>query len=223
MKLPMNDRRGYELAKRSIDVLVSAVLLVLTLPLLAAVSITIQLTMGRPVLFRQLRPGRDGRPFTLVKFRTLATAAPGDDRVADDERLTKVGRILRSTSLDELPTLWNVLLGQMSLVGPRPLLMQYLDRYTPEQAERMLVPPGITGWAQVNGRNAISWPDKFELDRWYVHNRGLLLDLRILGRTLLKVFRREGISAAGSATMPEFMGQTAPEPAPPDASGYGER
>ncbi|HYJ80566.1 MAG TPA: sugar transferase [Longimicrobiaceae bacterium] len=159
---------------------------------------------GPPVLFRQARPGRDGVVFELVKFRTMRH--PDATHVTDADRLTSVGRFLRSTSLDELPTLWNVVRGDMSLVGPRPLLMQYLERYDPEQARRHEVRPGVTGWVQVNGRNALSWDEKFALDVWYVDHVSLLLDLRILLGTLGAVLARKGISAGGQATMPEFMG-----------------
>jgi len=163
--------------------------------------------MGRPVLFKQMRPGLNGKPFYMYKFRTMTYERDEQGTLLSDElRLTGLGRFLRSTSLDELPELFNILKGDMSLVGPRPLLMQYLDRYTPEQARRHEVKPGITGWAQVNGRNAISWEEKFALDVWYVDNCSLWLDMKILLMTLVKVFKREGISAAGEATMPEFMG-----------------
>ena len=157
--------------------------------------------MGSPVFFRQTRPGYLGRPFTVVKFRTMTTGEGGDD-----VRLTRLGRLLRKTSLDEIPQLWNVLRGELSLVGPRPLLMQYLERYTPEQARRHEVLPGMTGWAQINGRNAISWEEKFALDVWYVDHWSLTLDLKILLQTIRKIVRREGISAPGVATMTEFMG-----------------
>jgi len=166
--------------------------------------------MGSPVPFRQLRPGKNGKPFVLYKFRTMLDKRDGSgDLLTDNARLTRIGRFLRSTSLDELPELFNVLKGDMSLVGPRPLLMQYLDRYTPEQARRHEVKPGLTGWAQVNGRNAITWEDKFRLDVWYVDHQSLWLDLKIIGMTVLKVIRREGISEAGHATAQEFMGSHA--------------
>ncbi len=159
------------------------------------------------IIFRQTRIGLHGRPFTLYKFKTMRDPLPGEDPLATDaERLTRLGRILRATSLDELPTLWNVLKGDMRLVGPRPLLPEYLPRYTPEQRRRHDVKPGITGWAQVNGRNAISWEEKFRLDVWYVDNRSLWLDLRILARTVLQVLARRGVSAPGHATMPAFGG-----------------
>jgi lipopolysaccharide/colanic/teichoic acid biosynthesis glycosyltransferase len=163
--------------------------------------------MGPPVFFRQLRPGLHGRPFRVVKFRTMADARDARGGLLPDAaRLTAVGRVLRATSLDELPQLWNVLRGELSLVGPRPLLMQYLPRYSPEQARRHDVLPGVTGWAQVHGRNALSWEDKFALDVWYVDHWSPWLDLRILAATLLHVARREGISQPGHATMPEFLG-----------------
>jgi lipopolysaccharide/colanic/teichoic acid biosynthesis glycosyltransferase len=163
--------------------------------------------MGSPVLFRQTRPGRHGKPFTMIKLRTMRDAT--DDKgtpLADAERLTQLGRFLRSSSLDELPELWNVLKGEMSLVGPRPLLMDYLPLYSPEQGRRHDVRPGVTGWAQINGRNAINWEQKFALDVWYVDNQSLLLDLRILWLTIRKVIKRDGISATGEATMPRFTG-----------------
>lgn len=162
---------------------------------------------GAPVLFRQQRPGRHGRPFVIYKFRTMRELRDTEGRLLPDaQRLTHLGRFLRATSLDELPELFNVLKGEMSLVGPRPLLMEYLERYTPEQARRHEVKPGITGWAQVHGRNAITWEEKFKLDVWYVDHHSLGLDLKILWLTLVKVLRREGISASGHATMPEFQG-----------------
>lgn len=161
--------------------------------------------MGRPIFFKQVRPGLYGKPFVLYKFRTMLDLRDQTGKMLPDERrLTSFGRWLRSTSLDELPVLFNVLKGDMSLVGPRPLLMEYLDRYTPEQARRHEVKPGITGWAQINGRNAISWEEKFALDVWYVDNWSLLLDFRIIFLTILKVLKHEGISADGYATMPEF-------------------
>jgi lipopolysaccharide/colanic/teichoic acid biosynthesis glycosyltransferase len=190
--------------KAVIDRVGAALGLVVCFPLLAVVAAAVLVTLGRPVFLRQRRPGRGGRPFEIVKFRTMREG-PGSDA----ERLSRFGGFLRSTSLDELPELWNVLRGEMSLVGPRPLLPQYLDRYTPEQARRHEVKPGLTGWAQVNGRNALSWDERFALDVWYVDHWSLFLDLRILARTLPAVFRRRGISAPGSATMPEFRGNEA--------------
>ncbi len=178
----------------------------LALPLLALAWL-IRHKLGSPVLFRQVRPGLHGRPFTMVKFRTMTDErGPDGDLLPDAQRLTAFGRFLRASSLDELPELWNVLKGEMSLVGPRPLLMEYLTLYTPEQARRHKVRPGITGWAQVNGRNAISWADKFALDVWYVDHRSLCLDVQILWRTVRKVLVRDGISAAGEATMTKFTG-----------------
>lgn len=188
-----------------LDVAGAAVGLVLTSPLQVAAAVAVRRQLGSPVLFRQQRPGLGGRPFTTLKFRTMRAARPGEDvLVSDPDRLTPLGRMLRSTSVDELPELWNVLRGDMSLVGPRPLLMEYLSRYSPNQARRHEVQPGITGWAQVNGRNAISWEEKFQLDVWYVDHVSLALDLRILWRTLRAVVEREGISAAGHETAPEF-------------------
>jgi lipopolysaccharide/colanic/teichoic acid biosynthesis glycosyltransferase len=197
----------YRFTKRLLDVAVSLCVLLPALPILIIIYGCIRVTMGAPVLFRQLRPGLHGRPFNLIKFRTMRQLAPGEDAAATDAfRLTRLGRTLRALSLDELPTLFNVLGGSMSLVGPRPLLMQYLERYSPEQSRRLDVRPGVTGWAQVNGRNAISWEEKFMLDVWYVDNRSFGLDLKILWLTALSVVKREGISHAGEATMPEFMG-----------------
>ncbi len=196
--------------KRIFDLIAASLgLLVLSLPLLA-LAWQVRRKLGSPVLFTQVRPGFRGKPFRMVKFRTMT-----DERDAcgallpDAQRLTTFGRFLRASSLDELPELWNVLRGEMSLVGPRPLLMEYLPLYSPEQARRHEVPPGITGWAQVNGRNAISWADKFALDVWYVDHRSLWLDVRILWLTVRKVLVRDGISAAGEATMPRFEGDKA--------------
>lgn len=188
--------------KRVIDVTVSAVGLVVTAPIMAATAVAVAISMGRPVLFRQQRPGKDGRIFELVKFRSMRK--PDATHTTDAERLTPTGRFLRSTSLDELPTLWNVLKGDMSLVGPRPLLVEYLDRYTPEQARRHEVRPGVTGLAQVSGRNAITWEQKLALDVRYVASRSLRLDFKILLTTLTSVLKRHGVSADGHATMPEF-------------------
>ncbi len=209
----MSTMGSYDLAKRAMDLVASSSGLITLSPLIAASALAIRVSMGSPVLFKQKRPGLQGKPFELIKLRTM-TQPVGDkvDVAQDHQRLTKVGAFLRSTSLDELPTLWNVLRGEMSLVGPRPLLMQYLDRYTPEQARRHEVKPGITGWAQVNGRNALSWEDKFKLDVWYVDHRSLALDLKILAMTLGKVFAREGISHQGEATMSEFMGSRGSTP-----------
>lgn len=193
--------------KRFLDMLFSLIGLLLTGPILLVTALIIRVTMSSPVLFRQMRPGLHGKPFVMYKFRTMLDLWDKDGNLLPDEqRLTGIGRFLRSTSLDELPELINVLRGKMSLVGPRPLLMEYLDRYTPEQARRHNVKPGITGWAQVNGRNAISWEEKFKLDVWYVDNWSVWLDIKILFLTLIQVFRREGISADGYSTMPKFMG-----------------
>ena len=193
--------------KRLLDVMISTILLVLLAPVMAIVAAGVLLDLGAPVLFRQVRPGLGGRPFTIYKFRTMRGARSGEPSTdGDEQRLTRFGRWLRATSLDELPELWNVLRGDMSLVGPRPLLMRYLPLYSSEQMRRHEVRPGLTGWAQVNGRNALSWDDKFKLDVWYVDNRSLVLDLKILLLTAAAVFRREGISYENSATMPEFRG-----------------
>ena len=184
--------------------------LALTSPVQGAAAVAVVTSMGRPVLFRQLRPGRGGRPFTLIKFRTMRVAdAELGAAQTDALRLTALGGLLRSSSIDELPELINVIKGDMSLVGPRPLLMEYLPRYTPAHSRRHEVRPGITGWAQVNGRNALSWEEKFDLDVWYVDNISLLLDLRILWLTLLTVVRRDGVAADGHATAPMFDGVVA--------------
>jgi len=193
--------------KRGLDVAVSAFGLLLLSPLLLLVALLVRLQMGSPILFRQQRPGYQGIPFFVVKFRSMADRRDEQGRLLPDgERITALGAFLRRSSLDELPQFWNVLRGDMSLVGPRPLLMQYLDRYTPEQARRHLMPPGITGWTQVNGRNDLPWEKKLALDVWYVDHWSFWLDLRILAMTVWKVLRGEGISAEGSATMPEFKG-----------------
>jgi lipopolysaccharide/colanic/teichoic acid biosynthesis glycosyltransferase len=193
--------------KRVIDCILALVALVLLSPAMAIVALGVSFDVGSPILFRQQRPGLRGRPFTLYKFRTMRGARSGEPGVEQDEqRLTHFGRWLRATSLDELPELWNVLRGDMSLVGPRPLLMRYLPLYTAEQMRRHDVRPGLTGWAQVNGRNALTWEDKFRLDVWYVDHQSLALDLKIMVLTLAAVFRREGISYENSATMPEFTG-----------------
>ncbi|MGQ9682324.1 MAG: sugar transferase [Anaerolineae bacterium] len=193
--------------KRFLDVALGALALVLVAPLLVLVALAVWLVMGRPLLFRQVRPGLGAKPFTLLKFRTMAEACDENGhRLPDAQRLGRLGWFLRSSSLDELPELINVLRGEMSLVGPRPLLMQYLERYTPEQMRRHEVRPGITGWAQVHGRNAITWEERFALDVWYVDHQSLWLDVRILALTLFKVLKREGIAAPGQVTMHEFMG-----------------
>ena len=189
------------------DILVASVALMLLAPPLLLLSVLVRISFGSPVLFRQVRPGLHGRPFEMVKFRTMTDERGADGALLPDViRLTPFGRFLRATSLDELPELWNVIKGEMSLVGPRPLLMEYLPLYTPEQARRHEVRPGITGWAQVNGRNAVSWEKKFVLDVWYVDHCSLWLDLRILWLTVRKVLAREGISATGEATMTRFTG-----------------
>ena len=193
--------------KQAVDRGAAAVGLVAVAPVLAVAAVAVRVKLGSPVLFRQERPGRYGKTFRVAKFRTMNDARDAQGNLLpDEERLTALGRMLRTTSIDELPQLWNVLRGDLSLVGPRPLLVRYLPRYTREQARRHDVLPGITGWAQVNGRNAISWDEKFALDVWYVDHRSLWLDLQILARTVLKVLRREGIHAEGQATMGEFMG-----------------
>ncbi len=199
---------GYETVKRAMDVTGAAAGLLFTAPVLLPAMAAVRVMMGSPVFFRQRRPGLDGRPFELLKLRTMRHPRPGEEGPEHDgARLTRLGRLLRRTSIDELPTLINVLRGEMSLVGPRPLLMRYLSRYSPRQARRHQVKPGVTGWAQVNGRNATSWEARFEHDVFYVENRSTLLDLRILWRTVGRVLRREGIERPGHATMPEFMGE----------------
>jgi lipopolysaccharide/colanic/teichoic acid biosynthesis glycosyltransferase len=201
------------LGKRLLDLAIAVPALLLSLPVQAGVAVAVALRLGRPVLFWQTRPGRDGEPFQMVKFRTMLPADPAAGLVDDASRLTPFGRALRSTSLDELPALWNVIRGDMSLVGPRPLLMEYLSRYSPEQARRHAVPPGLTGLAQVAGRNDLPWEERLRLDVEYTTTRSLRLDLRILARTVVLVCRRTGITAAGAATMPEFLG-TARQDAP---------
>ena len=193
--------------KRLLDLLASAAALVLLSPVIAATALAVALRLGRPVLFRQVRPGLGGRPFVLLKFRTLTDArAPDGTLLSDAERMTPFGRWLRRSSLDELPQLWNVLRGDMSLVGPRPLLTQYLPLYSTGQARRHEVRPGITGWTQVRGRNALTWDERFALDVWYVDHRSLLLDLRILAMTVASVLRRDGVSQPGQATVEYFRG-----------------
>lgn len=193
--------------KRAIDVAVAGAAIVTTAPILTAAAIATRVSCGSPVFFRQKRPGKGARPFQVVKFRTMNDARDDSGELLPDaERLTKVGAFLRATSIDELPQLWNVLRGDMSLVGPRPLLEQYLPRYSPEQARRHDVLPGITGWAQINGRNTLSWEEKFALDLWYVERWTPWLDIVIIAKTAARVIKREGISSEGHATMPEFMG-----------------
>jgi lipopolysaccharide/colanic/teichoic acid biosynthesis glycosyltransferase len=199
-------RSGYT-GKRALDVVVAIVALVAFSPVILAVAVAVRVQLGFPVLFRQTRPGRQGTPFVMLKFRTMHNIfGEGQQSLPDVDRLGAFGRFLRATSLDELPELWNVLRGEMSLVGPRPLLMEYLALYDAEQARRHEVHPGITGWAQVNGRNAQSWEERFVLDVWYVDNSSLILDLRILWLTIYKVLAREGITYGGDATMPKFRG-----------------
>ncbi|MGH2465523.1 MAG: sugar transferase [Candidatus Limnocylindrales bacterium] len=194
---PAIGRQAARIAKRGIDLAGSAVGLVLLSPILGWIALILLISQGRPVLFRQVRPGRGGRPFTMVKFRTMRPTRPGEVYyLTDEERMTRIGRFLRSSSLDELPELWNVLRGQMSLVGPRPLLMEYLDQYSPVEARRHEVRPGITGWAVVNGRNLVEFDDRLKLDVWYVDHWSIALDLRILAMTISQVLRREGVSAS---------------------------
>ncbi len=195
--------------KRIFDLIATTVGVIIILFPMLLIALIVRVNLGGPILFTQVRPGLHGNPFRMVKFRTMTDARDASGALLPDaQRLTPFGRFLRASSLDELPELWNVLRGEMSLVGPRPLLMEYLPIYSPEQARRHEVRPGITGWAQVNGRNAISWADKFALDVWYVDHRSLWLDVRILWLTVRKVLVRDGISAAGEATMPAFTGCT---------------
>ena len=195
------------LDKRLFDLLLTGLGLLIIWPALLVLAVLVRIRHGAPVLFRQQRPGYRGRPFYIYKFRTMTDARDAaGDLLPDAQRLTPLGRFLRSTSMDEFPELFNVLRGEMSLVGPRPLLMQYLGRYSPEQTRRHELLPGLTGWAQINGRNAISWEDKFKLDVWYVDHRSFWLDIKILLLTIWKAFKREGISQPGHATMEEFMG-----------------
>ncbi|PRB08862.1 sugar transferase [Microbacterium sp. MYb64] len=196
--------RPYDFVKRFLDIAASVVALVLLSPVLVIVALLVAIRLGRPVLFVQPRPGRNGRIFRLRKFRSMRDIDEARGLISDADRLTSFGRVLRSTSLDELPSLWNVLRGDMSIVGPRPLLVEYLPRYTPEQARRHEVRPGVTGLAQASGRNALSWEDKFALDVVYVENRSLKLDARIVVATIRSVIAREGISAEGQATMTKF-------------------
>lgn len=194
--------------KRLFDLVIAGILLILLAPLLAAIALASLLTLGRPVFFRHLRPGKDAKLFTVLKFRTMRQATDETGRILPDEkRMTRYGSFLRRTSLDELPELVNVLRGDMSLVGPRPLLPEYLPLYSPAQARRHLVRPGITGWAQVNGRNAVSWEEKFKYDVWYVDHRTFWLDLQILGLTIHRVLAGAGISEPGQATMRAFAGK----------------
>lgn len=213
MRARINHRQtGWRLAIKVIfDRVVASLLLIILSPVMFTIALLIRVRSGRPILYRQIRPGHHAKPFVIVKFRTMEQATnPQDELASDADRLTPLGRFLRSTSLDELPELWNVLRGDLSMVGPRPLLVQYLDRYTPEQARRHDVLPGITGWAAVNGRSALTWERKFALDVWYIDNWSLLLDLKILFRTLTTVARRQGISMEGHATTAEFLGSQRP-------------
>lgn len=204
---------GVPLSKRLFDLILTLPGLILISPLLGLIGLLVRIFLGSPLLFRQVRPGKGGEPFTVYKFRTMTDArGSGEHLLSDAERMTGLGRFLRSYSLDELPELFNVLRGEMSLVGPRPLLMQYLDRYSIEQARRHEVLPGISGWAQVNGRNALTWDDKFRHDVWYVDNWSLWLDIKILLATLWKVITREGISQLGHTTAAEFMGSDKQQP-----------
>lgn len=209
---------AYRVVKRGLDIVAAATLLILTSPVQAVVAVLVSTRLGRPVLFTQERPGLNAQVFTLMKFRTMANPDPAKGLVTDEERLTGLGRTLRATSLDELPTLWNVLRGDMSLVGPRPLLVRYLPRYTAVQARRHEVRPGITGLAQVSGRNALSWEEKFALDVEYVDHQSFGLDLSILWRTVTAVLRRDGISQDGHATMEEFFADASGEAAQSSAT-----
>ncbi|MBK8375868.1 sugar transferase [Sphingorhabdus sp.] len=195
------------MAKRAFDLFVSLTGLIVAAPLLLALALLVRVFLGSPVLFRQVRPGQGTKPFEILKFRTMTDATgTGGVLLPDSERLTRFGRFLRASSLDELPELWNVLIGEMSLVGPRPLLMEYVPLYNEQQMRRHAVRPGITGWSQVNGRNAISWDEKFALDIWYVDNQSMLLDLKILFMTVASIVKREGINASQDVPMPKFTG-----------------
>lgn len=198
--------RAYDPAKRLIDIVAALVGLITTAPVQAAVALLVRWNLGSPVLFRQARPGKDERVFELVKFRSMRDVDAEQGLVTDEQRLTRFGRLLRTTSFDELPSLWNVLKGDMSLVGPRPLLVKYLPLYSEEQRRRHEVRPGVTGLAQISGRNGVSWPEKFRFDVHYVDERAISLDLKILALTVLKVIRRDGINEVDSATMTEFLG-----------------
>jgi lipopolysaccharide/colanic/teichoic acid biosynthesis glycosyltransferase len=212
--------QGIPVSKRLFDLVLTVPGLVILSPFMAIIALLVRIKHGKPVLFRQQRPGYKGKPFNVYKFRTMRDLRDANaSLLPDEQRLTRLGRFLRSSSLDELPELIHVLRGQMSLVGPRPLLMQYLGRYSPEQARRHDVLPGITGWAQVNGRNALTWQDKFHLDVWYVDHWSLALDMRILLMTLWKVVLREGISQPGHATAEEFMGNDDKITSAPESPG----
>ncbi|MDG9787039.1 sugar transferase [Acinetobacter johnsonii] len=198
--------------KRLLDIVIASSALVLLSPVYAFVAYKVRKNLGSPVLFRQVRPGLNGKPFEMIKFRSMKDAVDTQgDSLPDSERLTSFGQMLRSSSLDEMPELWNVIKGEMSIVGPRPLLMEYLPLYNEQQAKRHNVRPGITGYAQVNGRNAISWEKKFELDTWYVENRSLWLDFKIMLKTVQKVLSKDDISAEGEATMSKFTGTSEPK------------
>lgn len=204
----------YPIGKRALDLIVASIAFLLGAPALVAVAGLIRLSMGKPVLFRQVRTGMNGRRFTILKFRTMLDTVDANGRLLpDSDRLTRVGRFVRDSSLDELPQLWNVLKGEMSVVGPRPLLPQYDSRYNSMQRRRLEVKPGVTGWAQVQGRNELQWEEKFNHDLWYVNHRSLALDIEIILLTILRVIRRQGIRATGHASMPEFKGspETRPE------------
>lgn len=204
----------YDIAKRGFDVAVASTALALTAPVTVPTSVAIWATMGRPVLFRQTRPGLGGKPFEMLKFRTMRMVRTGESMLGSEtQRITRLGAFLRRTSIDELPCFINVLRGEMSVVGPRPLLMRYVDRYTPRQSRRHEVKPGVTGWAAVTGRNSTSWDERFELDVWYVEHASLLLDAEIVLRTIAVALRQEGIAPEGRAVMPEFMGTQAAEAA----------
>lgn len=203
--------------KRAFDIAGALALLIVLSPVILVVAVVVRRFLGTPVIFRQTRPGLHEQPFVMFKFRTMTDARTASGELLPDEvRLTRLGRFLRSSSLDELPELWNVLRGDMSLVGPRPLLMEYLPLYSPEQRRRHAVRPGLTGWAQVNGRNALTWPEKFALDQWYVEHHSLSLDLRILALTVREIIAPRGVSAEGHATMPKFAGN------PPEEEGGRE-
>ena len=205
---------SYDIGKRGFDLAVASAALFATAPVIIGASVGIALTMGRPVLFRQVRPGLGGQPFEMYKFRTMRAPKPGEEMLGTEaNRVTRLGALLRRASIDELPCFLNVLNGDMSVVGPRPLLMRYVERYSPRQARRHEVKPGVTGWAAVNGRNATSWEERFELDVWYVENASFWLDLEIVLRTILVVLSRDDIAPEGRVQMPEFMGTAAAEAA----------
>jgi len=211
--LPESQIHPFPVSKRIFDLVLVLPGILFISPIFVIISLLVWLNIGTPIIFQQLRPGYRGKPFRIYKFRTMTEARSADGSLLPDEsRLTRLGKFLRASSLDELPELYNVLLGEMSLVGPRPLLMQYLERYSPEQARRHAMPPGITGWAQVNGRNAITWQEKFKLDVWYVDHWSMGLDIRILLRTLGKALRQEDINQPGQATAEEFMGNNDDKP-----------